>query len=240
MKKKNSKPSILVSGCTKGIGLAIVQKFAQEGFNVAGCSRKEKDLKKLFTKLSTKYPKQHFFMEVCDLANAELLKVFAKDVLKEFGIIDVLVNNAGTFLPGSILEEEEGAFEKQWLTNMSSAYHLSRIIIPPMVKQKSGHVFNICSTASITAYTNGGSYSISKHAMLGMNNILREELKTKKVKVTAILPGATYTESWKNSDLPKDRFMPVEDIANMIYNAYALSPQSNVEEILIRPQLGDI
>lgn len=240
MKKQNSKPSILVSGCTKGIGLAIVQKFANEGFNVAGCSRNEKDLKKLFAKLSAKFPKQRFFMEVCDVANTKLLKIFAKDVIKEFGKIDVLVNNAGTFMPGSIIKEEDGAFEKQWLTNVSSAYHLCRMIVPPMIKQKSGHVFNICSTASITAYTNGGSYSISKHAMLGLNNVLREELKSKNVKVTAILPGATHTESWKNSDLPKERFMPAEDIAMMVFNAYSLSPQSNVEEILIRPQLGDI
>ncbi|OYU94971.1 MAG: short-chain dehydrogenase [Bacteroidetes bacterium B1(2017)] len=233
------KPTVLVSGCTKGIGLAIAQKFAQEGFNVAGCARNQSDLELLFTQLSTQYPKQHFFMEACDVSNTELLKIFAKDVLREFGTVQVLVNNAGVFMPGTILQEEEGAFEKQFLTNVSSAYHLSRIIGTNMVSNLVGHIFNICSTASITAYTNGGSYCISKYAMLGMNQVLREELREKNIKVTAVLPGATLTDSWKGSDLPSERFIPAEDIAKLVWNAYDLSPSTVVEELLIRPQLGD-
>ncbi|MDZ4666800.1 MAG: SDR family oxidoreductase [bacterium] len=233
-------PTILVSGCTKGIGLAVVWQFAHQGFNVAGCARNEQDLKQLFTQLSMEFPTQQFFMEACDVSNKELLKVFANDVLKEFKQIDVLFNNAGTFLPGTILEEEDGAFEKQFLTNVSSAYYLCRTLAPEMVKQGRGHIFNVCSTASITAYTNGGSYCISKYAMLGLNQVLREELKLKKVKVTAIIPGATLTESWKNSDFPPERFIPATDIAKLVWGAYELSPQTNVEEILIRPIEGDI
>lgn len=233
-------PTLLISGCTKGIGLAITQIFAKNGFNIAGCARNDKDLKKLFTRLSTEYPQQHFFMETCDVGNTELLKVFAQDALAEFGKIDVLVNNAGVFLPGTVLEEDEGTFEKLMLTNVSSAYHLNRVIGRHMVQNKKGHIFNICSTASIMAYTNGGSYCISKFAMLGMNNVLREELKSKHVKVTAVLPGATYTESWKGSDLPKKRFIPAEDIAKLVWGAYELSGQTNVEEILVRPIEGDI
>jgi short-subunit dehydrogenase len=233
-------PTLLISGCTKGIGLAIALKFAEEGFNIAGCARNENDLKKLFTKLSTQFPKQIFFMEACDVSDTESLKTFAQDALNEFKNIDVLVNNAGVFMPGTILEEEDGAFEKQYLTNVSSAYYLSRLIGRQMVKNKQGHIFNICSTASITAYTNGGSYCISKYALMGMNGVLREELKTKNVKVTAVLPGATLTESWKGSHLPKTRFIPPADIAKLIWAAYDLSEQSNVEEILIRPILGDI
>jgi short-subunit dehydrogenase len=234
------RPTILVSGCTKGIGLSVVWQFAQQGFNVAGCARNEQDLKDLFTQLSMKFPKQQFFMEACDVSNTELLKVFATDVLNEFKQIDVLVNNAGIFMPGAILEEEDGAFEKQYLTNVSSAYYLCRIIGAHMVKQGSGHIFNVCSTASITAYTNGGSYAISKYAMLGLNQVLREELKPKKVKVTAILPGATLTNSWNGTNLPPERFIPATDIGKLIWGAYDLSPQTNVEEILVRPIEGDI
>jgi short-subunit dehydrogenase len=233
-------PTLLITGCTKGIGLAITERFAREGFNIAGCARNVNELKKLFTHLSTTYPKQKFFMEACDVSNKEQLKTFANDSLIEFKNIDVLVNNAGIFLPGTVLEEAEDTFEKLIHTNLSSAYHLSRAIIPNMVKNKVGHVFNICSTASITAYTNGGSYCISKFAMLGMNNVLREELKGKHVKVTAVLPGATYTESWKGSDIPKKRFIPSDDIAKLIWSAYELSGSTNVEEILVRPIEGDL
>lgn len=233
-------PSILVSGCTKGIGLSIVNIFAKHGFNVAGCARNKSALQSLFIELSTNYPTQKFFMESCDVSNSESIKIFAEDVLKEFKTIDVLVNNAGVFMPGSILSEPEGALEMQFNTNVASAYYLSKTIGNNMVKNGSGHIFNICSTASITAYTNGGSYCISKYAMLGLNQVLREELKEKNIKVTAILPGATLTDSWKGSELPPERFIPSDDIAKLVYNAFTLSPQTNVEEILVRPILGDI
>lgn len=233
-------PTLLITGCTKGIGLAITEKFAKEGFNIAGCSRNQNELELLFISLSTLYPQQHFFMEVCDVAIPQLVKNFAKDALKKFGKVDVLVNNAGVFIPGKILEEEEGAFEKQMQTNVSSAYHLSRVIGSNMQKNNKGHIFNICSTASITAYINGGSYCISKYAMLGLNQSLREELKENKIKVTAVLPGATLTDSWKGTELPSNRFIPSIDIAKLVWNAYELSEQTNVEQILVRPVAGDI
>ena len=107
--------------------------------------------------------------------------------------------------------------------------------------QRSGHVFNLCSIASIEeAYPNGGSYAISKFALLGFSKVLREELKAYGIRVTAILPGATRTASWDGVELPDDRFMKVEDVADAVYAAYALSGRSVVEEMVIRPQLGDI
>jgi NADP-dependent 3-hydroxy acid dehydrogenase YdfG len=109
-----------------------------------------------------------------------------------------------------------------------------------MKLKKSGYVFNICSTASIKAYPNGGSYCISKFALLGMTKVLREELKEHNVKVTAILPGATLTDSWKGTDVPENRFIKPTDIAETIWNAYLLSKNTVIEEILIRPQLGDL
>lgn len=233
-------PTILVSGCTKGIGLAIVNIFAANGFNVAGCARDKNALQELFTSLTLKYPNQQFLMETCDVSKAETLKIFAENVLKEFKTIAVLVNNAGVFLPGTILTEPEGALELQFQTNVASAYYLCQIIGKNMLGSGRGHIFNICSTASITAYTNGGSYCISKYAMLGLNQVLRQELKDKNIKVTAILPGATLTDSWKGSELPAERFIPSADIAKLVFNAYNLSPQTNVEEILVRPILGDI
>jgi short-subunit dehydrogenase len=98
----------------------------------------------------------------------------------------------------------------------------------------------MCSIASIKAYPNGGSYAISKFALLGFSKVLREELKDKGIRVTAILPGATRTSSWDGVDLPDERFMKSEDVAETIFSAYSLSKRSVVEEILIRPQLGDI
>ncbi|MDX5431089.1 MAG: SDR family oxidoreductase, partial [Bacteroidota bacterium] len=131
-------------------------------------------------------------------------------------------------------------FEKSIQTNLSSAYYLSRALIPAMKGSNHAHLFSVCSTASITAYPNGGSYCISKFALLGMTKVLREELKPDGIAVTAILPGATYTHSWSGSELPESRFMQADHIANVVFQAYQLSPQSVIEELLIRPMQGDI
>ncbi|HRB92355.1 MAG TPA: SDR family NAD(P)-dependent oxidoreductase, partial [Chitinophagales bacterium] len=87
---------------------------------------------------------------------------------------------------------------------------------------------------------NGGSYSISKFALLGFSKTLREELKSYNIKVTSILPGATLTDSWAGVDLPETRFSKAEDIADLVYAITQLSALSVVEELVIRPQLGDI
>ncbi len=233
-------PAVFITGCTKGIGLAIAESFAAHGFNVAGCARNEQHLSELFVRLSTQYPSQQFLFETCDASNIVDLKSFAADALEEFGSIEVLVNNAGIFEPGKILEEPEGQFEKIWQVNLSSAYHLCRAIVPSMIKNKKGHVFNICSIASIKAYPNGGSYSISKFGLYGLNQTLREEVKEHNIRVTALLPGATYTQSWESAGLPQERFMTPQDIAKIVWTSYELSESTNVEQIILRPILGDI
>lgn len=239
-KEVKHNPAILITGCTKGIGLAIAEAFAANGFNIAGCARNTQQLSELFVRFSTQYPSQQFLFETCDASNIDELKSFAADAIADFGSIEVLVNNAGIFEPGSILEEPEGQFEKIWQVNLSSAYHLCRAVVPSMVKNKKGHVFNICSVASIKAYPNGGSYGISKFGLYGLNQTLREEVKEHNVRVTALLPGATFTQSWEASGLPPERFMTSEDIAKIVWTCYELSERTNVEQIILRPILGDI
>ena len=96
------------------------------------------------------------------------------------------------------------------------------------------------SIAGLKAYPGGGSYSISKFALRGFSVNLREELKPYNIKVTTVFPGATYTDSWAASGIDKKRFMEAEDVAKMVYAASQLSPQACVEDIILRPQPGDI
>jgi len=98
----------------------------------------------------------------------------------------------------------------------------------------------MCSIASLAAYHNGGSYSISKFALMGFSKNLREELKPYNLKVTAVYPGAVYTSSWEGSGIPPSRIMEVSDVASLIYAASQLSPQACVEDIVLRPQQGDL
>jgi short-subunit dehydrogenase len=231
--------SILVTGGTKGIGRAIVERFAAEGFDVYTCARNEADLLALKKSLEEKYPTNQVFTLSADLSKKEEVNRFA-DAVKGTTIPDVLVNNTGIFLPGALHDEPDGNFEFMMQTNLYSAYYLNRAFVKEMIHRRSGHIFSMGSIAGLTAYPNGGSYAVSKWAMLGMTKCLREELKPHHVKVTSILPGATLTDSWAGVDLPMERFVRAEDVAESVWAAYNLSPQTVVEEVIIRPQLGDI
>jgi short-subunit dehydrogenase len=230
---------IVVTGGTKGIGRAVIEKFVANGFDVATCSRNESELEQLKKDLSG-IAKAEVYYKAADMSDKEQVKDFTGFVSSLKRPVDVLVNNAGFFIPGEIVSEPDGTLESMINGNLYSAYYATRGLIAEMKQSKSGHVFNICSIASIKAYANGGSYAISKFAMLGFSKCLREELKPFNVRVTAVMPGATKTRSWEGVDLPDERFMKVEDIAEMIFATNSLSPQSVVEEIIIRPQLGDI
>ena len=229
----------IITGASKGIGRAITLQFAAAGHTVLVCARGEVGLYNLVEEIQTLYPDTTVKALPIDMSKKEEVIEFAKWCL-QYGTPDILVNNAGMFVPGSIAEEDEGILEEMMTTNVYSAYHLTRTLLPSMIKNQKGHIFNICSIASIQAYNNGGSYSISKFALLGFSKNLREELKPKGIKVTAVLPGAAYTDSWSGSGVDPKRIMEADDVAKMIFAASQLSPQAVVEDIILRPQLGDL
>lgn len=235
IKKKN----IVVSGASKGIGKAIATLFAAEGHNLFICSRGEASLYKTMEELSARFPDATIKAKPADLGKKEDAIAFGQWCLS-FGEPDILVNNAGLFEPGNVYDEPDGIMESQLSVNLLSAYHLTRTILPSMMKRKSGHIFNICSIASLHAYKNGGAYSISKFALYGFNKNLREEMKAHHVKVTAIMPGAVLTDSWSGFDNSSKRIMEAEDIARLVHSASTLSFQACVEEIIIRPLEGDL
>lgn len=231
--------SILVTGGTKGIGRAVIERFATEGFDIFTCARNAAELASLKLFLKGKYSTIAVHAIQADLSKkAEIVKLVNE--IKAVTIPDILVNNTGVFLPGAIHNEPEENFDLMMQTNLYSAYYLTRGFVNEMIERKAGHIFSMGSVAGLTAYPNGGSYAVSKWAMLGMTKCLREELKPYGIKVTSILAGATYTSSWEGVDLPIERFMKAEDVAESVWAAYNLSPQSVVEELVIRPQLGDI
>lgn len=236
---QNSDKLVVVTGGTKGIGRAIIEAFSALGYSIATCSRNEGELAALKTELKEKYQNKIHILKA-DLSRKEPTKEFI-DFVRVIGKpVEVLVNNTGKFIPGEIHLENDGVLEEMISTNLYSAYRVSRGLIPLMKAEMRGHIFNICSIASITAYKNGGSYSISKFAMYGMSKVMREELKPYGIKVTSVLPGATFTESWEGVELPEDRFIDVNDIARLVLATFQLSPRAVVEDLLVRPQLGDI
>ena len=185
------------------------------------------------------YFREATWEEIVALSKKEEVQLFA-DWCLSFGDAGILINNAGIYLPGDASNEADGFLEMMMNTNLYSAYHLSRKIIPSMIHKGSGHIFNICSVASMAAYNGGGGYSISKFALHGFTKNLRHELKPKGIKVTGVYPGAVLTDSWGNFDNSNKRIMEATDIAAMVFAAAHLSVQAVVDEIIITPQLGEL
>jgi len=234
--------NIVITGASKGIGKAITEKFAddKQGHTFFLCSRNNQTLKTLEKELQGRFPRTNIYTKACDLSIIDELRKFGEWILQQAERIDILVNNAGTFIPGNIHDEEDGVLEEIMQLNLFAPYHLTRMLLPAMIRQKSGHIFNINSIAALQAYPNGGAYSISKYALDGFSKNLRHEMKPHGIKVTSVFPGATYTDSWSSTGISQERFMKVEDIAKMIYAVAQLSPQACVEDIIMRPQLGDL
>jgi short-subunit dehydrogenase len=232
--------NVVVTGASKGLGKAIAERFAAAGHSLYICARNEVDLYKTLEELMTRFPGVRIKAKARDLSIKVQAEDFGQWVLANAFHVDVLVNNAGRFIPGSISEEPAGALEEMMQANLYSAYHLTRVLVPGMIARKSGHIFNMCSIASLNAYPNGGAYSISKFALHGFSKNLREELRPHQVKVTSLFPGAVYTDSWAGSAVDPKRIMEASDVAGMVFAASQLSPQACVEDIVLRPQLGDL
>ena len=179
-------PQAIVTGATQGIGKVIAEKLLHEGFSIAVCARNKAKLQILEKEWNEKYPTASIIAINADLSNKAAVLEFADTILSNFPLIDILVNNAGMYLPGTLAEEPEGLLEKMIGINLYSAYCLTRKILPVMISEGKGHIFNMCSVASLRAYPNGGAYSISKYALMGFSENLREELKPHNIKVTAI------------------------------------------------------
>ena len=229
----------VITGGSRGIGAALIRIFAANGYHIATYGRNEQPLKELKLEMEEQF-KVQFHYSITNAGSSDEVRKFGIWCLSLGMPVAVLVNNAGQFLPGNLMEEKEGTLSNLLAINLESAYELSRVVVPSMKQNKTGHVINICSVASLKAYPSGGSYSISKAGLMSFSQNLREELKGHGVKVTAIYPGATWTESWKGAGFPEERFIPVSDLAKIVWNCHDLSERTVVEDIILRPQLGDL
>lgn len=230
---------VIVTGASKGIGKAIALRFATAGHHLLICSRNKERLEATAAEIRTQYPSVQVHAMAADLSVKAGAEAFAAFCLEK-GDVDILVNNAGIYLPGTSIAEPDGFLESMLNANLFSAYHLTRKLVPSMIEKKQGHIFNICSTASLRAYEGGGGYSISKFALHGFTINLRHELKPHGIKVTAVLPGAVMTDSWGDFDNSQGRIMEASDIAEMVFAASLLSPQAVVDQIVFTPQLGEL
>lgn len=230
----------VITGASKGIGKAVSLYLAKKGYNLAICARNEQDLTAFHKDIQKSHPNIQVYSMVADMSVQEDILKFVEMVKINWKTLDVLVNNAGIYVPGEVHKEDDGILERLTEVNVYGPYRLTRALMPYFLNQQHGYIFNICSVASLLAYPNGGSYSITKFALHGFTKVLREELKDKGIKVCGVFPGATWSNSWAGVDLPKGRLMEAEDIAKAVGLQLELSDSAVMEDIILRPQLGDL
>ena len=239
-RKTPGRPVILVTGASQGIGAAIARMFAAEivGARLALVARSEKKLRAVARRCEKSGAEVEVFP--CDVTEETAVAEMAAAVTGRFGGVDVLVNNAGRFAGAPFTEMSTADFDGMIAANLRSVFLVSRAIAPGMVKRGRGDIFNLSSIAGLIAYPGGAGYSAAKFGVAGLSKVMRAELKDKGVRVCCVYPGATVSPSWDGAGVPEQRMMPAEDIARALLDVYRLTRRTVVEEIVLRPQLGDV
>jgi 3-oxoacyl-[acyl-carrier protein] reductase len=231
--------NIWITGASKGIGRAVAQTLLREGHKVAVSARTRKSL----DILSVDPTDDESLLKIpLDVTSFEALVTAAALINKKFGSIDVLVNNAGVTRFKSIFDTSIEEFNEIIDVNLKGAFYGVKAVLPYMTERKNGWIINIISVTAHKVFTNSGAYASSKAGVLAFANVLREETRDKGIKVTSIIPGATYTDMWPEGLREKygARMMQPDDIGRLIVSLLRLPDRVMAEEITMRPQLGDL
>ncbi|HEY8932452.1 MAG TPA: SDR family oxidoreductase [Rariglobus sp.] len=233
-------PVILITGASQGIGAAIAKVFAKEvkGARLALVARNARNLAATARACAKAGATVETFP--CDVADEGAVAALQAAVTKRFGAVHVLINNAGVFEAAPFVETKVADFDRIVAANLRSAFLVTRAFVPAMIAQKHGDVFFMSSIAGLGAYPNSTAYCAAKFGVTGLAAVLRAETRAHGVRVCCVHPGATWSPSWSSSGVPEERIMPAADVARAFYDVYRLGRNTVVEEIVLRPQLGDL
>jgi short-subunit dehydrogenase len=226
-----SSPVAWITGANKGIGAALVADKSARAATVAASSRKE---------ILPDGAKNPF---VCDVRNPESINNCYDAIVKEYGAVDILINNAGVAAFTSYWETSVEDADSMIETNLRGVWLCTKQVLPAMIERGNGIIVNILSVAAIKTFTNCALYAASKAGALAMSRTLREEVREFGIKVIDILPGATETEIWDTESRQEfsPRMMQPSDVAGIVWQAIDMSKGAALlEEIIIRPPLGDL
>ncbi len=232
--------NILITGASRGIGCAIAKKLAKRSSNLMITSSRETTLNMGINEIKKDFDGNLFGIHI-EQSNAEesaeQLYLWAKSKVNH---IDAIVLSAGMFVEGELCEMDKTSFSKNMNINFLFNYLAVNSLLPLLKNaQKPARIIIIGSTAAYDAYS-VPTYGVAKWALRGYSVNLREELRKHKIGVTFISPGPTLTDMWEGVSIPPDRILEPDDIAKVIDNLFDLSEQAVVEELIIRPILGDI
>lgn len=228
-----------VTGASRGIGFAICQELARQGHEILMTAKTPEGINKAAAEIQTETGRLPVVLAQ-DLTAVDAMKNVSAFV-KQYGTeLQNLVLNAGIYIDGSLATGSREAFEKQMEVNFYAIFNLVQTLLPMLDRSKPCRIILTGSTAGIEASTRVPLYSITKWALRGYAVNLRTELKKQKIAVTYLAPGGTYTDMWKEEGIDEERFMEPGDVAKMVAAVLSLSGRTNIEEIRMRPILGDL
>jgi NAD(P)-dependent dehydrogenase (short-subunit alcohol dehydrogenase family) len=229
----------VVTGASQGIGRAIAEAFAErDSAQVALVARTRSKLESVAEACRGRGGEA--LVVPTDVTDDAAVAEMADTVTGRWDVPDVLVNNAGLFTHAPLDDLTLEGFREQIDVNLTGSFAVTQAFLPAMRARGAGHLFYMASVASITAYPGNAGYCAAKHGVRGLARVVREETKDEGLRVTTVIPGATHTPTWEGVDLPEERFMPPEDVAQSVVDAYHLSDRTVLEELLLRPQEGDV
>jgi NAD(P)-dependent dehydrogenase (short-subunit alcohol dehydrogenase family) len=227
----------LITGSTRGIGLAIAQAFAAQGCNLILTGRDEKALSRISNDLAS--AKIKTLAHPCDVRDPQSIDALFRAVRQKFNRLDILINNAGIAHANFTVDKLPAELWKDVIdTNLTGMFLITQAALPMM--QSGGTIVNNLSIVANRVFAGSAAYIASKHGALGLTNTLREELRPKGIRVIALIPGATDTEIWNTfwPQAPRKKMMSAATIAEAVVHAIQLPPNATVETLEILPTVG--
>src|SRR6202140_87141 len=229
----------LITGATRGIGLAIAHSLADEGCNLILTARCESALTRISRELAS--AKIEILAHPCDVRDPHAVDALFRSARRQFKRLDILINNAGIAHPNHPVEKRPYPVWKGVLkTNLDGLFLVTQAALAIM--KRGGTIVNNLSIAATRVFAGSAAYNASKHGALGLTNTLREELRPRGIRVIALLPGATDTDIWTTlwPQAPRRKMMSPKTVAEAVVSAITLGSRATVETLEILPTAGTL
>jgi 3-oxoacyl-[acyl-carrier protein] reductase len=223
----------LITGSSRGIGLAIARRLGRMGARVSLCARKKSDLENAASDLRAAGIEA--LAVPTDVTRADEVSKLVSETQRSLGPVDILVNNAGIGIFSPFYHQTDADWNSVLDTNLKSAFLTSRAVAPEMIRRKSGHIINISSLAGKSTFANGAIYCASKWGLLGLTGCMAEDLRAHGVRVSAICPGSVATEFSPHAGKDPSKMLQPDDVAHAVAALVTQSPGSFISEVQIRP-----
>jgi short-subunit dehydrogenase len=227
-----------VTGAGRGIGAAIAKELAHAGSRVVLSSRHREELQQTAQDIVSRSGQAEIM--VCDVTRNQEVQATVAGIRTLWGPVAILINNAGLAVFRKIIDTREEDWDAMMQANAKSAFLCSQAVLPDMIAGQSGHIINIVSVAGRQPFYNCGGYCAAKYALHGFTDVLRMETRKHGIRVTAVMPGATDTAIWGDAQVDRRRMMSPEEVARAVVAICDPNSPAMVEELVIRPQGGDL